>query len=785
MSDKELNINIRTTADTSGADQTAEAINKTREAAQGAGESAEAINQVTDALDNVTTGAGKTVEAVNRVKETSQEAGEAMNESIGPEQERALENARSKLDEYADALTAAGSRMKAAFGENPGLTGFIDEVTNGVLTSEEFRKKLEQVDDVFEVLNDRASNLDLGAKWGDDLDENLQKIIDDYNKEMDAADKAADKAEDAEARKQQAAAETVKRLEAGNRRASATYEELQAELEAYIAKLEEARKAGDNVAQADALKNIQDLGRRIKTAGDAGELTTTQVKGMAGQITIATARILGMTGSLRGAIPFIRLFGTTIKTAMGPLGWAMLLIEGLVAGVSALVGHFKAKNDELKKETEEATEKIKELAKAQKEATDAASVERIKKASDDYLNDVEKISREYKNQIDLLDEQLQAKLRLRAVDEEVYSVEDEAKRQQVETEYYNSNQTATDKSKRDKALFNIDINARRRKREVDLKNAKDIYDNSVRNQDIEQTKETIFNEDYSSLKNNGKDIINVEKYNELDAQIKKMVAERDKLRKLIESNDKPELYVQRIGKMVELESAIKKNLEIIGKNDLSLIKSGIINHGENITPKIREGAINTYEKRLSELERKVKEQKKVVDESIKKSKKAEDELNKTERVNDANAFLDQAKADNMIAKAKSEERKEQKKKEKEEERKKKEREKRETKQFKDEDKYAKELQETLLKSSVPTASSTSDLKSQTKAWAEAIKILTASLKDDGRIDDSELSAALRELAYTMKENKNQDTQTYKGLAKQVKDLTKQVNTIQRQRRNAA
>lgn len=39
MSDRDLNINIRTTADTTGADQTAEAINKTREAA---GEPAEA-----------------------------------------------------------------------------------------------------------------------------------------------------------------------------------------------------------------------------------------------------------------------------------------------------------------------------------------------------------------------------------------------------------------------------------------------------------------------------------------------------------------------------------------------------------------------------------------------------------------------------------------------------------------------------------------------------------------------------------------------------------------------
>lgn len=347
MSDKELNINIRTNADTSGAIQTAEALDRVRETGESIPQTAQAMDQVTESL--------------GRVKTAAEDAGAAMEEDMGPEQEKALENARSKLDEYADALTAAGSRMKAAFNDNPGLTGFIDEVTNAVLTSEEFRRKLEQVDDVFEVLNDRTSNLDLGAKWGDDLDQNLQKIIDDYNKEMDAADKAADKAEAAEARKQKAAAATVERLEAGNRRASATYEELQAELETYIAKLEEARKAGDNVAQADALKNIQDLGRRIKTAGDAGELTTTQVKGLAGQVTLAATRILGMSSSLRGAIPFIRLFGTTIKTAMGPLGWAMLLIDGLTAGITALIDHFKTKSDELDKAAEKAKRKHDEI----------------------------------------------------------------------------------------------------------------------------------------------------------------------------------------------------------------------------------------------------------------------------------------------------------------------------------------------------------------------------------------------------------------------------------------
>ncbi|WP_300760213.1 hypothetical protein [uncultured Akkermansia sp.] len=153
----------------------------------------------------------------------------------------------------------------------------------------------------------------------------------------------------------------MERLEANNRRASATYEELQAELESYIAKLEEARKAGDNVAQADALKNIQDLGRRIKTAGDAGQLTSTQVKGLAGQITLAATRILGMSSALRGAIPFIRLFGTTVKTAMGPLGWAMLLIQGLTTGITALIDHFKTKSDELDKAAEKAKRKHDEI----------------------------------------------------------------------------------------------------------------------------------------------------------------------------------------------------------------------------------------------------------------------------------------------------------------------------------------------------------------------------------------------------------------------------------------
>lgn len=487
MSDRNLNINIRTTADTSGADQTTEAINKTREAAQEAGGSADAINQVTDALNNVKTAA--------------EETGAAMKDGMGAEYEQALENANSKLDQYADALTAAGSRMKAAFNDNPGLTGFIDEVTNAVLTSEEFRKKLEQVDDVFEVLNNKMSDLDLGAKWGDDLDENLQQIIDGYNKEMDAADKAAEKAEAAEARKQQAAAATVERLEANNRRASATYEELQAELESYIAKLEEARKAGDNVAQADALKNIQDLGRRIKTAGDAGQLTSTQVKGLAGQITIAAMRILGMSSSLRGAIPFIRLFGTTIKTAMGPLGWAMLLIQGLTAGITALIDHFKAKSDELDKAAEKATERMKKRARDAAEAIkksyeaiqDYNKADRTQEINKGFEDFIKGITTQYRLQTQEIERQIQLRREEAARQKGIDTQEAELARVQLDNDFEDGKIT---KRQRDYGMMMIDQNLddkiRRRDLEVAQKEFMDYgrqLDTAVQNRDRLQDKD--------------------------------------------------------------------------------------------------------------------------------------------------------------------------------------------------------------------------------------------------------------------------------------------------------
>lgn len=43
--------------------------------------------------------------------------------------DKALENANEKLGEFADKMTDAGSRMRAAFQDNPGLEAFIDDAT--------------------------------------------------------------------------------------------------------------------------------------------------------------------------------------------------------------------------------------------------------------------------------------------------------------------------------------------------------------------------------------------------------------------------------------------------------------------------------------------------------------------------------------------------------------------------------------------------------------------------------------------------------------------------------
>ena len=819
MSDRDLNINIRTTADSSGATQAAASLDRIRE-------SGESISQTSGVMDQI-------ADSLSRVKTVAEETGAAMKDGMGAEYEQALENANSKLDQYADALTAAGSRMKAAFNDNPGLTGFIDEVTNAVLTSEEFRKKLEQVDDVFEVLNNKMSDLDLGAKWGDDLDENLQQIIDGYNKEMDAADKAAAKAEAAEARKQQAAAATVERLEANNRRASATYEELQAELESYIAKLEEARKAGDNVAQADALKNIQDLGRRIKTAGDAGQLTSTQVKGLAGQITIAATRILGMSSALRGAIPFIRLFGTTVKTAMGPLGWAMLLIQGLTAGITALIDHFKTKSDELVRQAEQATERMKKRARDAAESIkksyeaiqDYNKADRTQEINKGFEDFIKGITAEYRLQTQEIERQIQLRREEAARQKGIDTQEAELARVKLDNDFEDGKIT---KRQRDYGMMMIDQNLddkiRRRDLEVAQKEFMDYgrqLDTAVQNRDRLQDKDF----DMKFIQGQMPSLQEVERLFQQQFKAQERIdASNRKLKKVQDNIEKNESILKdpftKINKYKRAENEISKlqaeQQRILAARDaaksegnaatikINELRDLFRQSGVNFEPSYQKGTDVTsrtgeYQKALEDQNTKAKELADKLADAREEAGKLGDimgayernivdqerSIRTQDRLNSANIDLFNKRADKKEA---QEAKKAQEKFEKERDRELKKLQREQQKDTKEA--FKTFVQGLLMKTGESSSPQQSDLANKA---LDAIRKNIEAAAADGNIDEAEMRelgklyvAKLQELGLATKRDinglKEELTQGLKGINTQIDAIGKWANTTQRQKR---
>lgn len=381
----------------------------------------------------------------------------------------ALENANEKLGEFADKMTDAGSRMRAAFRDNPGLEAFIDDATGALLTAEELKKKFEQIDDVAAVLNNKMSDSDLGAKWGENLDENLQKILDGYNKEMAAADKATEKAATAETRKQQAAAATVERLETNNRRAAASYEELEAELASYIAKLEEARKAGNNVAQADALLNIQELEKRLRSASAGSQKATRSIKNM-GQGALQAAYFFddlqyGIRGIMNNIPGLVMGFG-------GGAGLAGAISIAVLAGAKLYewMGKTEDKSADLAKKMKEQSKEIAEsyresLRESYQALQEFNQQERTKTVNEEYQNYVKGITREFEYQTEELEKQIRLRREEAARKKGIDTRQAELDRVNLEVDYQEGR---ISKRQRDYGLMMVDQNLDQKIRQRDL-----------------------------------------------------------------------------------------------------------------------------------------------------------------------------------------------------------------------------------------------------------------------------------------------------------------------------
>lgn len=383
--------------------------------------------------------------------------------------DKALENANEKLGEFADKMTDAGSRMRAAFRDNPGLEAFIDDATGALLTAEELKKKFEQIDDVAAVLNNKMSDSALGAKWGENLDENLQKILDGYNKEMAAADKATEKAATAETRKQQAAAATVERLETNNRRAAASYEELEAELASYIAKLEEARKAGNNVAQADALRNIQELEKRLRSASAGSQKATRSIKNMGQGVLQATYFFddlqYGIKGVLNNIPGLVMGFGAGAGLA-GAVSIAVLAGAKLYEWMGKTEDKSADLAKKMKDQSKEIAESYRESLRASYQALQEFNQqERTKTVNEEYQNYVKGITREFEYQTEELEKQIRLRREEAARKKGIDTRQAELERVNLENDFQEGRIT---KRQRDYGLMMVDQNLDQKIRQRDL-----------------------------------------------------------------------------------------------------------------------------------------------------------------------------------------------------------------------------------------------------------------------------------------------------------------------------
>lgn len=208
-----------------------------------------------------------------------------------------------------------------------------------------------------------------------------------------------------------------------------------------------------------------------------------------------------MSSALRGAIPFIHLFGTTIKTAMGPLGWAMLLIQGLTAGITALIDHFKTKSDELERQAEQATERMKKRARDAAESIkksyeaiqDYNKADRTQEINKGFEDFIKGITAEYRLQTQEIERKIQLRREEAARQKGIDTQEAELARVKLDNDFEDGKIT---KRQRDYGMIMIDQNLddkiRRRDLEVAQKEFMDYgrqLDTAVQNRDRLQDKD--------------------------------------------------------------------------------------------------------------------------------------------------------------------------------------------------------------------------------------------------------------------------------------------------------
>jgi hypothetical protein len=186
---------------------------------------------------------------------------------------------------------------------------------------------------------------------------------------------------------------------------------------------------------------------------------------------------------------------------MGPLGWAMLLIQGLTAGITALIDHFKAKSDELERQAEQATERMKKRARDTAESIkksyeaiqDYNKADRTQEINKGFEDFVKGITTQYRLQTQEIERQIQLRREETARQKGIDTQEAELARVKLNNDFEDGKIT---ERQRDYGMMminqNLDDKIRRRDLEVAQKEFMDYgkqLDTAVQNRDRLQDKE--------------------------------------------------------------------------------------------------------------------------------------------------------------------------------------------------------------------------------------------------------------------------------------------------------
>lgn len=367
-------------------------------AAGGASPAVQEQQALTDALHNTTAAADTAAQAVNNIKPPEVAAAT----DIIPDLSEPAQNAMAALDGLIERYRSMIETMQ----QEGAMTVLMDDAEGTTMSLADLKDAMQQIIDMQIQLAEGG-----GLSAGEDMDASIQEIVANYEKEEAAAEKAATKAE-------QEAEKVIAAYRKQAQQSGKSLDELETALEDYKRKMEEAAKAGDKIGQAEAIKGIESTSRQIKA------LTAEQNTNARASQTMAqnAGNIIRMmtTGQLsaRGFSESVRGIGKALKTGLGPIGWAILLVEALCSSFSALIGWVKgwgaAAEDEAKRSREAFKKTVEEAKQAEedlKKLREKMDNEKGIRGLVDYrLRMEEKISAEYDEQIRKIERQIRLKL---------------------------------------------------------------------------------------------------------------------------------------------------------------------------------------------------------------------------------------------------------------------------------------------------------------------------------------------------------------------------------------